>query len=113
MCVGVEYNVNVNEVVYGGVYASVGKDFAFSAERFRETFALTLMMSDEEWCVFEFEGCLLVFVNVFWRIIFSEVLMMVIEKVFVVNNTSVVADEVFAYRFGLVSIKVDLVMFEY
>jgi len=110
---GAERNANVNEVAYGGAYASVGKDFAFSAERFRETFALTLTTSDEERCVFELEGCSPAFVNAFRRIILSEVPTMAIEKVFVVNNTSVVADEVFAHRLGLVPIKADPAMFEY
>ena len=110
---GAEHNANVNEVAYGGAYASVGKDFAFSAERFRETFALTLTTSDEERCVFELEGCSPAFANAFRRIIIAEVPTMAIEKVFVVNNTSVVADEVFAHRLGLVPIKADPAMFEY
>lgn len=38
---------------------------------------------------------------------------MAIEKVFMVNNTSVVADEVFAHRLGLVPIKADPSKFEY
>lgn len=43
----------------------------------------------------------------------AEVPTMAIEKVFVVNNTSVVADEVFAHRLGLVPIKADPSKFEY
>lgn len=38
---------------------------------------------------------------------------MAIEKVFIANNTSVIQDEVFAHRLGLVPIKVDPRLFEY
>ena len=110
---GAEGNANTKEVAYGGAYASIGKDYAFSVDSFRETFALTMTRNDEEACVFEMEGCSAAFANAFRRIIIAEVPTMAIEKVFVVNNTSVVADEVFAHRLGLVPIKADPARFEY
>ena len=38
--------------------------------------------------------------NAFRRILIAEVPTMAIEKVFMVNNTSIVQDEVFAHRLG-------------
>jgi DNA-directed RNA polymerase I and III subunit RPAC1 len=51
--------------------------------------------------------------NAFRRILLSEVPTVAIEKVFIVNNTSVVPDEVLAHRLGLVPIAVDPRLFEY
>ena len=110
---GANTNANAKEIAYGGAYASLGKDCAFSVEGFRDTFALNMISSDDETCVFELEGCSPAFANAFRRIILAEVPTMAIEKVFVVNNTSVVADEIFAHRLGLVPIKADPSRFEY
>ena len=51
--------------------------------------------------------------NAFRRILISEVPTMAIEKVFIVNNTSIIQDEVFAHRLGLVPIRADPRLFEY
>jgi len=110
---GAEHNAHAKEVAYGGAYASAGLDRAFSVEGFRDDFKLALTKSDENACVFEMEGCSPAFANAFRRIILAEVPTMAIEDVFVVNNTSVIADEVLAHRLGLVPIKADPSKFEY
>ena len=51
--------------------------------------------------------------NAFRRILLAEVPTMAIEKVFVVNNTSVIPDEVLAHRLGLVPLAVDPSRFEF
>jgi DNA-directed RNA polymerases I and III subunit RPAC1 len=47
------------------------------------------------------------------RIMIAEVPTMAIEHVFIVNNTSIIQDEVLAHRLGLVPIAVDPRLFEY
>lgn len=43
--------------------------------------------------------------NAFRRILISEVPTMAIEKVYIYNNTSIIQDEVFAHRLGLIPLK--------
>jgi DNA-directed RNA polymerase alpha subunit len=52
-------------------------------------------------------------VNALRRIMTSEAPTMAIESVFVVNNTSVIQDEVLSHRLGLVPLKVDPRYFQY
>jgi DNA-directed RNA polymerase I and III subunit RPAC1 len=62
---------------------------------------------------FEMKGVGPAIANAFRRILLAEVPTMAIEKVFVVNNTSVIPDEVLAHRLGLVPLAVDPSLFEF
>ena len=62
---------------------------------------------------FEMKGVGPAIANAFRRILLAEVPTMAIEKVFVVNNTSVIPDEVLSHRLGLVPLAVDPSRFEY
>jgi DNA-directed RNA polymerase I and III subunit RPAC1 len=55
---------------------------------------------DAEMVEFEMEGISPAIANAFRRILIAEVPTMAIEKVFIVNNTSIIQDEVFAHRLG-------------
>lgn len=57
------------------------------------------VIKDEE-NVLEFDiiGCSATLANAFRRILLSEVPSMAIEKVYIINNTSIVQDEVLAHR---------------
>lgn len=50
--------------------------------------------------------------NAFRRIMISEVPTMAIEKVHIYNNTSIIQDEVFSHRLGLIPLKADPRLFE-
>jgi DNA-directed RNA polymerase I and III subunit RPAC1 len=51
--------------------------------------------------------------NAFRRILISEVPTIAIETVFVMNNTSIIHDEILSQRLGLIPIKVDPQHFDY
>ncbi|KAF7723810.1 DNA-directed RNA polymerases I and III subunit RPAC1 [Apophysomyces ossiformis] len=51
--------------------------------------------------------------NAFRRILIAEVPTLAIENVYVMNNTSIIQDEVLAHRLGLIPIKVNPELFEY
>lgn len=51
--------------------------------------------------------------NTFRRLIISDVPSMAIEKVHILNNTSIIQDEVLAHRLGLIPLKADPRFFEY
>ena len=62
---------------------------------------------------FDLVGCDTSLANALRRVIISEVPTMAIETVFVMNNTSVIQDEVLSHRLGLVPIHVDPRKFDY
>ncbi|XP_063974294.1 DNA-directed RNA polymerases I and III subunit RPAC1 [Diachasmimorpha longicaudata] len=62
---------------------------------------------------FDISGCSAALANAFRRILLSEVPSMAIEKVFILNNTSLLQDEVLAHRLGLIPLKADPKYFEY
>lgn len=51
--------------------------------------------------------------NALRRVIISEIPTMAIESVFVINNTSIIPDEVLSHRLGLIPIKADARKFEF
>lgn len=51
--------------------------------------------------------------NALRRVIISEIPTMAIESVFVINNTSIIPDEVLSHRLGLIPIKADARRFEF
>jgi DNA-directed RNA polymerase I and III subunit RPAC1 len=51
--------------------------------------------------------------NAFRRILISEVPTIAIETVFVMNNTSIIHDEILSQRLGLIPIKADALQFDY
>ena len=110
---GADENRHTAEHQYSGAYASVGIDNSFSMQSFRENFKMEITHMDAERVVFEMQGISPAIANAFRRILIAEVPTMAIEKVYMVNNTSVIQDEVFAHRLGLVPIRADPRLFEY
>lgn len=51
--------------------------------------------------------------NTFRRLMLSDVTSMAIEKVHIINNTSIIQDEVLAHRLGLIPLKADSRLFEF
>lgn len=71
------------------------------------------LSTDKDALTFEMKGVGPAVANAFRRILLSEVPTVAIEHVFVVNNTSVIQDEVLAHRLGLVPLGVDPHSFEF
>ena len=113
MTCAADENKHTAEHASSGAYNSVGIDNTFTMEGFRDAFRLEVTAMNEEKVEFEMEGISPAIANAFRRILISEVPTMAIEKVFVVNNTSIIQDEVFAHRLGLVPIRADPRLFEY
>ena len=106
-------NKHTMEHASSGAYHSVGIDNTFTMEGFRDAFRLEVTAMDEEKVEFEMEGISPAIANAFRRILISEVPTMAVEKVFIVNNTSIIQDEVLSHRLGLVPIRADPRLFEY
>ena len=117
--VGFAENKHTQERAYfnaysGGAAATEEDEDAFSLEQFRKNFTIKVTENNESTHTLEFEmeGISAAFANAFRRIIISEVPSMAIERVYFRQNTSVIADEIFAHRLGLVPILADPNEFE-
>lgn len=86
---------------------------AFSMKRFKDEFRIDVLSKDEENLQFRMVGIDPALANAFRRILIAEVPTMAIEKVYFVNNTSVIQDEVLAHRLGLVPIRADPRLFDF
>eukprot|EP01117_Protostelium_nocturnum_P011647 TRINITY_DN4237_c0_g1_i3.p1 TRINITY_DN4237_c0_g1~~TRINITY_DN4237_c0_g1_i3.p1 ORF type:complete len:362 (+),score=86.56 TRINITY_DN4237_c0_g1_i3:124-1209(+) len=95
------------------VFSSLGFDNRFNLEDFKKNFQIKVISSSEEEAIFDLIGIDAAIANALRRITISEVPSMAIEHVFIVNNTSVIQDEVLAHRLGLIPIKVDPRKFDY
>ncbi|KAI3931296.1 hypothetical protein MKX01_040213 [Papaver californicum] len=84
-----------------GAYTSVGVENSLRLNQFRKNFRFDMIGIDPS------------VAKAFRRILISEVPTMAIEKVLIVNSTTLVQDEVLAHRLGLIPIKADPRLFEY
>jgi len=98
---------HTSTVEYAGAYAAHDLDNSFSLERFKRDFKVKVFELDEEQVIFDLIGIDCAIANAFRRILLAEVPTMAIEKVFILNNTSMIQDEVLAHRLGLIPILAD------
>ena len=98
---------HTSTVEYAGAFAACGLENTFSIERFKKDFRAQVVSLTEEEIVFDLIGIDAALANAFRRILLAEVPTMAIEKVFILNNTSMIQDEVLAQRLGLIPIRAD------
>ncbi|RMZ85047.1 hypothetical protein DV738_g8, partial [Chaetothyriales sp. CBS 135597] len=85
-----------------------GEDLSWSLDRFRDGLSIEFHQNDYAEAVFSLVGVDAAIANAFRRILLAEVPTLAIEKVYVKNNTSVIADEVLAHRLGLIPLRGDI-----
>ena len=98
---------HVNTVESASAYQAMGLENTFDIERFKRDFRIEVQTLNEEEAVFDLIGIDAALANAFRRILIAEVPTMAIEKVFILNNTSMIQDEVLAQRLGLIPIRAD------
>ncbi|KAF9924104.1 DNA-directed RNA polymerases I and III subunit RPAC1 [Linnemannia zychae] len=90
-----------------------GLDLSWDLEKFKETFKLKINRLSKTEMEFDMIGIDAAVANAFRRILIAEVPTMAVANVFVMNNTSIVVDEVLAHRLGLVPILANPDKFDY
>ncbi|XP_008797750.2 DNA-directed RNA polymerases I and III subunit rpac1 [Phoenix dactylifera] len=105
--------IHTEAIQYSGAYASMGVDNSLRLESFCKNFKIEVIRLTEDEMEFDMIGIDASLANAFRRILIAEVPTMAIEKVLMVNNTSVIADEVLAHRLGLIPLNADPRLFEY
>ncbi|XP_033226860.1 DNA-directed RNA polymerases I and III subunit RPAC1 [Belonocnema kinseyi] len=88
---------------------------SWSLKKFKENFKIEIVKESEDQMELEFDliGCQTSLANAIRRILLSEVPSMAIEKVFIMNYTSIMQEEVLAHRLGLIPLRADARLFEY
>ncbi|CEG78920.1 Putative DNA-directed RNA polymerase I and III subunit RPAC1 [Rhizopus microsporus] len=104
------------------VYSASGSDYphqypgidnSFDLEKFKQNFKVKIQRLSKHSVEFDLIGIDASIANAFRRIMIAEVPTMAIEKVYVMNNTSIIHDEVLAHRLGLIPILADPNEFDY
>jgi len=107
-----EAPLNTRSMYYSGTFLSEGVDNSFILEELKKNMKIVLNECSEETLVFDLIGLDAPIANALRRILIAEVPTMSIEKVMILNNTSIMQDEVLAHRLGLIPIKADPRMFQ-
>lgn len=96
-------------------YTNYEPERDWNLQNFRKIFKIQVIRESEDQRELEFDliGYPVSFANAFRRVLLSEVPSMAIEKVYIVNNTSLIQDEVLAHRLGLIPLRADPRLFEY
>ncbi|XP_011646052.1 DNA-directed RNA polymerases I and III subunit RPAC1 [Pogonomyrmex barbatus] len=82
-------------------------------EKFMKDLKINVVKEEDNEIEFDLIGCHTSLANAFRRILLSEIPSMAIERVYVINNTSLLQDEVLAHRLGLIPLRADPRLFEY
>ncbi|KAI7884417.1 hypothetical protein K492DRAFT_191856 [Lichtheimia hyalospora FSU 10163] len=90
-----------------------GIDNTWNLEEFKKRFQIKINRLTPENMEFDLVGVDASIANAFRRILIAEVPTMAIEKVYVLNNTSIIHDEVLAHRLGLIPIYADPQFFDF
>ncbi|KAI8917598.1 DNA-directed RNA polymerase [Powellomyces hirtus] len=90
-----------------------GEDLSWNLEEFKKNFRIVVGFIGKDDMEFDMIGVDAAIANAFRRILIGEVPTMAIEKVFVLNNTSIMHDEILAQRLGLIPIKADPRLFTF
>ncbi|KAK9768369.1 DNA-directed RNA polymerase core subunit rpc40 [Basidiobolus ranarum] len=102
---------NVSSSDFPGVHP--GYDDSFQLDKFKKDFQAKIWKVSPSEMEFDLIGVDASIANAFRRILISEIPTMAVENVYVMNNTSVIQDEVLAHRLGLIPIKANPNLFEY
>eukprot|EP00128_Syssomonas_multiformis_P006627 Colp12_sorted_trinity150504_noHs@34397 len=106
-----DHVAHVNSTDFPGTY--VGYDDAWNFEKFVKNFRIDIIKMNDEVMEFDMVGIDAAIANAFRRILLAEVPTMAIEQVYIMNNTSIIPDEILAHRLGLIPIYADPRKFEY
>uniref|UniRef100_A0A383VU15 DNA-directed RNA polymerases I and III subunit RPAC1 n=2 Tax=Tetradesmus obliquus TaxID=3088 RepID=A0A383VU15_TETOB len=100
-------NTHTSTATSASMYMPLGVDNAWDFDDWTGHFDIQVQELSPERLVFDMIGADPALANALRRILISEVPTVAIEHVFIVNNTSIIQDEVLSHRLGLVPLAVD------
>lgn len=102
---------DVGSVDFPGYYFD--EDNIWDLDKFKKNLKVSITSLDQETMVFEISGIDASIANAFRRILIAEIPTLAFEFVYIINNTSIIQDEVLSHRIGLVPISADPDMFKW
>ncbi|KDD74930.1 hypothetical protein H632_c981p1 [Helicosporidium sp. ATCC 50920] len=101
---GPDINLHTESALSSNEYMPLGANSASTLDlaSFKSNFAIEVKSYTEDEMTFEMRGASCALANALRRTMIAETPTMAIEHVFVVNNTSIIPDEMLAHRLGLV-----------
>ncbi|KAF2088180.1 putative DNA-directed RNA polymerase I and III subunit Rpc40 [Saccharata proteae CBS 121410] len=100
-----EHVSHVESTDFPGHYP--GEDHAWNLDEFKNRLQVQFHKNDQFDASFSLIGIDAAVANAFRRIMISELPTLAIEEVYILNNTSIIQDEVLAHRLGLIPLKGD------
>ncbi|XP_044746415.1 DNA-directed RNA polymerases I and III subunit RPAC1 [Coccinella septempunctata] len=88
-------------------------DEQWTIKNLKKRLRIVVVRCDENEIEFDLIGIHPGLANTFRRIMISDIPSMAIERVQILNNTSIIPDEVLTHRFGLIPLKADPRLFEF
>lgn len=104
--------MQVSTVTSATAFLPLGVDNSWDLEHFKESFDIKIIRSEENVLEFEMIGIDPAVANALRRILIAEIPTIAIEHIFMINNTSIIQDEVLSHRLGLVPIKMNPALLE-
>ncbi|KAF5382773.1 hypothetical protein D9615_003071 [Tricholomella constricta] len=101
---------NISSTDYPGHYPD--EDNSWNLEKFQKNLKVKVQRLSQRSIEFDLVGVDASIANAFRRILLAEVPTVVVEHVYVWDNTSVIQDEVLAHRIGLVPLNIDPALVE-
>ena len=101
-----EHVSNVSSTDFPGHYPGEDHLHTFSLDRFRSSLRVNVTRLSQRSIELDLLGVDASIANAIRRALIAEVPTMCIENVYIMNNTSVVQDEVLAHRLGLIPLNV-------
>lgn len=93
--------------------AAPSYDDTWDLERYKKEFKINIISHNNNDMEFDLIGIYPALANAFRRILISEVPSMAIEKVTIVQNKTILPDEILAHRFGLIPLKANPRLFQF
>lgn len=108
---GPDVNLYTSSNIAHNQYGHV--DSSFSLDAFKESLKIKVLKYDGDDMEFEVSGISCSIANALRRVMIAEVPTMAIEHVYIMNNTSIIQDEVLSHRLGMIPLRVDPRLFEW
>ncbi|CAH1404446.1 unnamed protein product [Nezara viridula] len=93
--------------------ASADFEENWTLKKYQEELVIKVIKHDSSEMEFDIIGIFPALCNAFRRILISEVPTMAIEKVTMIQNKTIIPDEILAHRFGLIPLKANPRLFQY
>lgn len=103
---GAEANYHTNTMTSANVYMPMGYDNSWDFDEFADEFRIEIKSLTDQVLEFDMIGIDPSIANALRRILIAEVPTIAIEHVFMIDNTSIIQDEVLSHRLGLVPLAV-------